>query len=214
MSPASRRSAAAWSPRPTTNTTVACIGISVDVVGAAQRVGDLVAGAARPADVEHDPQRVVAGHAHAADEPESTSAIPWIVSSFARATSIASSVSCSSCSPCRASWRRALSSEASSSDDGLVERSSRSARATAPASTRPLLPTWSIALWVSEPAILCVLVTIASAPCDSAVGGRLSLKPKCGPPRLVDDERHARAVGDLRASRRRRRPSRSRSARR
>ena len=107
--------------------------------------------------------------------------MPGIVCSFARATSIASSVSYSSCSPCSASWRRAPSSEASSSDDGLVERSSRSARATAPASTRPLCPTCSIALWVSEPAILCVLVSIASAPCDSAVGGRLSLKPKCGP---------------------------------
>ncbi len=40
---------------------------------------------------------------------------------------------------------------------------------------------WSIALWVSEPAILCVLVSIASAPCESAVGGSASWKPKCGP---------------------------------
>jgi hypothetical protein len=112
---------------------------------------------------------------------ESTSASPGIVSIFARATAIASSVSNRSCSPCRASWRRAASSEAMSSDDGLVERSSRRARATAAASTRPLRPMWSIALWVSEPAILCVLVSIVSAPCESAVGGSASLKPKCGP---------------------------------
>ena len=38
-----------------------------------------------------------------------------------------------------------------------------------------------MALWVSEPAILCVLVSIASAPWDNAVGGNASLKPKCGP---------------------------------
>ena len=42
--------------------------LDVDVVGAAQRVGDLVARAARAAHVEHDPQRVVAGHPHAADQ--------------------------------------------------------------------------------------------------------------------------------------------------
>ena len=73
------------------------------------------------------------------------------------------------------------SSDASRSDDGLVERSSRSAWPTAAASTRPLWPTCSIALCVSEPAILCVLVTIASAPWESAFGGSASLKPKCGP---------------------------------
>ena len=38
--------------------------------------------------------------------------------------------------------------------------------------TRPLSPMCSIALWVSEPAILCVLVSIASAPCASAPFGR------------------------------------------
>ena len=107
--------------------------------------------------------------------------MPSIVSSFSRATSIARSVSHSSCSPCSASWRRAASKDAISSDDGLVERSSRSARPTAPASTRPLAPMCSIALCVSDPAILCVLVSMASAPCDSAVGGSSSLKPKCGP---------------------------------
>ncbi|HET6744461.1 MAG TPA: hypothetical protein VFH90_01250 [Candidatus Limnocylindria bacterium] len=68
--------------------------LDVDDVGAAQRIGDLVARAPRPADVEHDPQRVVAGHAHAADQQASTSPMPPIVSSFVRATPIASSVSC------------------------------------------------------------------------------------------------------------------------
>jgi hypothetical protein len=107
--------------------------------------------------------------------------MPSIVSSFARATPIASSVSNRSCSPCSESWRRAASSDAMSSDEGLVDRSSRSARAIAPGSIRPLLPMCSIALCVSEPAILCVLVSIASAPWESAVGGSASLKPKCGP---------------------------------
>jgi hypothetical protein len=46
--------------------------------------------------------------------------MPGIVSSFSRATSIALSVSHSSCSPWSASWRRAPSSDASSSEDGLV----------------------------------------------------------------------------------------------
>jgi hypothetical protein len=72
-------------------------------------------------------------------------------------------------------------SERIRSEEGLVERSRRMARPTAPASTRPLSPTWSIALCVSEPAILCVLVSIASAPCHSAVGGSASLNPKCVP---------------------------------
>ena len=52
----------------------------------------------------------------------STRRIPSIVSSFARATSIASIASWSICSPWRTSWRRAPSSEASSSEDGLVVR--------------------------------------------------------------------------------------------
>ena len=62
--------------------------------------------------------------------------MPGIVASFSRHASIAWSVSCSSCSPCSASWRRAPSSEASSSDDGEVERTRRMARATAAGSMR------------------------------------------------------------------------------
>ena len=42
--------------------------LDVDVVGAAQRVGDLVAGAAGAAHVEHDPQRVVGRDAHLPDQ--------------------------------------------------------------------------------------------------------------------------------------------------
>ena len=60
-------------------------------------------------------------------------------------------------------------------------RKSRSARATDSGSIRPLSPTCSIALWVSEPAILWVLVSIASAPWASAGGGSASWKPKWGP---------------------------------
>ena len=61
----------------------------------------------------------------------STSAMPGIVTSFSWQASIAWSVSCRSCSPCSASWRRAPSSEASSSDEGDVERTRRMARPTA-----------------------------------------------------------------------------------
>jgi hypothetical protein len=62
-----------------------------------------------------------------------------------------------------------------------VERRSRSARATAPASTSDERPTWSIALWVSDPPILWTDVTHASAPWASALAGTSGWKPKCGP---------------------------------
>ena len=42
--------------------------LGMDVVGAAQLVGDLIARAAGPAHVEDHPQRVIACHPHAADE--------------------------------------------------------------------------------------------------------------------------------------------------
>src|SRR5215207_6899751 len=155
--------------------------LQVDVVGAAQCVRDLVTGAAGAAHVSTIRSGSYPATPIRPISDPSTSVMPSIVSSFARATSIASSVSNSSCSPCSASWRRAPSSEASSSEEGLVERSSRSARPTAPTSIRSPSPTCSIALWVNEPAILCVLVSIASALWDSAVGGSASWKPKCGP---------------------------------
>ncbi len=47
---------------------------------------------------------------------------------------------------------------------------------------------------------MCVLVSIASAPCDRAVGGSASVEAEVRAPRLVDDERHAGAVRDLRAA--------------
>ena len=54
-------------------------------------------------------------------------------------------------------------------------------RATLPGSTRPLGATCSIADCVSEPTILCVEVSTASAPSCSALGGSSGWKPKCGP---------------------------------
>ena len=84
-------------------------------------------------------------------------------------------------SPCSTSWRRAPSSDSISSDDGDVERISRSVRATASGSIRPEPETCSSADWVSDPAILCTDVSIASASSDSALGGRSRWKPRCGP---------------------------------
>ena len=66
----------------------------------------------------------------------STSATPGDRRELLARRPIAASVSCSSCSPCTASWRRAPSSEASSSDDGASSARSRIARATAAASMR------------------------------------------------------------------------------
>jgi hypothetical protein len=83
--------------------------------------------------------------------------------------------------PWMTSWRRAASSEAISSEDGDVLRTSRTARATASGSMRPVGATCSIADCVSEPTILCVEVSTASAPCWSADGGRSGWNPKCEP---------------------------------
>ena len=80
-----------------------------------------------------------------------------------------------------ASWRRAASSDASRRELGLVDRMSRTIRATRSVSTRSVPARWSIADWVSEPTILCVEVSAASAPCCSAEGGTMRWKPKCGP---------------------------------
>ena len=68
-----------------------------------------------------------------------------------------------------------------SSADGDVLRVSRTMRATRSASTRPVGATCSIADCVSEPTILCVEVSTASAPSCSALAGRPGWKPKCGP---------------------------------
>jgi hypothetical protein len=86
-----------------------------------------------------------------------------------------------SASPCSTSCRRAPSSDSISSDEGDVERISRNVRATASRLIRPESLTCSSADCVSEPAILCTEVSIASAPMCSAFGGRSRWKPKCGP---------------------------------
>ena len=105
-----------------------------------------------------------------------------VVASIAsRARADAAIVRDSSDWPWITSCRRAASSEAISSDDGEVLRVSRTARATASGSMRPVGATCSIADWVSEPTILCVEVSTASAPCWSADGGRSGWKPKCEP---------------------------------
>jgi hypothetical protein len=49
------------------------------------------------------------------------------------------------------------------------------------ASIRESLATWSMADWVSEPTILWVEVSTASAPRSSAEGGSEGWKPKWGP---------------------------------
>ena len=87
----------------------------------------------------------------------------------------------SSAWPWITSWRRAASSDAISSADGDVVRTSRTARPTASGSMRPVAATCSIADCVSEPTILWVEVSTASAPCCSAEGGNAGWKPKCEP---------------------------------
>ena len=106
---------------------------------------------------------------------------PSTASIAARAASPAAIVRPSSAWPCTASWRRAPSSEAISSAEGDVLRVSRTMRATTSGSIRPVGATCSIADCVSEPTILCVEVSTASAPSWSALGGRSGWKPKCGP---------------------------------
>ena len=106
---------------------------------------------------------------------------PGTASIAARARSPAAIVRSSSASPWTASWRRAASSDAISSAEGDVERVSRTIRATWPGSIRPVGATCSIADWVSEPTILCVEVSTASAPSASALSGTSGWKPKCGP---------------------------------
>ena len=119
----------------------------------------------------------------------------------ARARSVAASVRSSSRWPWTASWRRLASSEISSSELGDVERTIRTARSSVSTSISESRATWSIALWVSEPAILCVDVSTASAPSFSAVSRDPRVEAEVRPPRLVDEQRHAGVVGDLRQRR-------------
>ena len=103
--------------------------------------------------------------------PSPTTEQPGTDSIAARASYEARIVRSSSASPWTASWRRAASSEAISSELGLVERTIRTARATAPMSTRPVGATISIADCVRLPTILCVEASIASAPSASGDAG-------------------------------------------
>ena len=89
----------------------------------------------------------------------------------------AASVSCSSASPWTASWRRAASRLAMSNELGDVERTSRTTRARRSPSMRSVWATWSIADCVSEPTILCVLVSTASAPWLSALAINVDAMP-------------------------------------
>ena len=153
----------------------------MDVVGGAQGGRDLVAAAAGRAHVDDDPQRVPAGDAGVPDE-----LLADDVAGRSRRSPRGRAPTRRSCATGATgrgstSWRRAASSEAISSEDGDVLRTSRTARATASASMRPVGATCSIADWVSEPTILCVEVSTASAPCWSADGGRSGWKPKCEP---------------------------------
>ena len=107
----------------------------------------------------------------------------------------------SSASPWSASWRRAPSSEAISSADCEVERTSRTrARDRVGVDPAGRAATCSIADCVSEPTILCVEVIIASAPSVSADGGSVGVEAEVRAPRLVDDERDAGRVADRRAA--------------
>ena len=107
----------------------------------------------------------------------------------------------SSASPCSTSWRRAPSSESISSEDGEVERISRSVRATASGSIAAGVGRRAAARdCVSEPAILCTDVSIASAPSVQRVRRQLAVEAEVRAPGLVDDQRDAGGVRDLRAA--------------
>ena len=168
----------------------------------AQRGGHRVAGRAGAADVDHDPQRVAVPRRRAGRSPRrrrrgsrGSRRSPRPCGARRR------SCRASSASPCSTSWRRAPSSDSISSDDGDVERMSRSVRATASGSMRPESETCSSADWVSEPAILCTDVSIASAPSVQRARRQVAVEAEVRAPRLVDDQRHAGGVRDLRAAR-------------
>ena len=87
-----------------------------------RRAGDLVAGAARAADVDREPQRVPGVDARApGDLARRGRRGPGSRGSRRASPPATASVSASSSGPCTAAWRRAASSEAVSSALGLVD---------------------------------------------------------------------------------------------
>jgi hypothetical protein len=155
--------------------------LDVHVVGAAQRVGHLVARAPRLADVQRDAQRVPVGHAGTADQLGPDDVDPR------RGAQLG---------PHAPARGERLVQERLAVDGELAARGvqgreqerggRRGAQEPQRAGDRagvhePERPTWSIALWVSDPPILWVDVTHASAPWASALAGTSGWKPKCGP---------------------------------
>ena len=168
----------------------------------AQRGGHLVAGRAGAADVDHDPQRVAGGDAGPADLLVADDAAAGdLVDRRAR------------CGGRRRSWRTAAPRRAARAG-GARRRARASAARTATSSasaaacgrprrgrSRPESRTCSSADCVSEPAILCTDVSIASAPSVQRARRQVVVEAEVRAPRLVDDQRHAGGVRDLRAAR-------------
>ena len=154
----------------------------MDVVGRAQRGGDLVAGAAGAADVDDDPQRVPGGDARAARRaPRRRRGSSVRVDRLAGARGRGERARQQRLAVDRRAGGARRRARPSAATTATSMRTSRTARATASGSMRPVGATCSIADCVSEPTILCVEVSTASAPCWSADGGRSGWKPKCGP---------------------------------
>ena len=175
--------------------------LGVHVVGAPQRVGDLIARAARAAHVEHDPQRVIARHAHAPDQRRVDQRDPRDrLELGARDARSPRSVSYSSCSPCSASCRRAPSSEGQQQ-----RRRARGAQQPQRARDRARVHAAAVADVQHR--------ALRQRPRDLVRAGehrvralrqrgrrQVLVEPEVRAPRLVDDQRHARPVRDLRAA--------------
>ncbi len=156
--------------------------LEVDVADLAQHRGQLVAADRQPTHVDGEPQRVVGEHAGAADEAlvehvESRDLADLRPREVDRARRSRRSA--------RARGRRrggaAASSDAKSSELGLVDSVSVTVRSTMSASSREPLPRCSIADWPRLPTILCVLEITRSAPAASACSGRSSWNAMCAP---------------------------------
>ena len=117
---------------PNTATITFCaVELEVDVVDLAQQRRQLVAAGGDAAHVDREAQRVVGEHARAAREAlvEHVQALD-LADLLARARRARPSCARSSSRPCTAAWRRAASSEPNSSELGLVDSVSVTARST------------------------------------------------------------------------------------